>query len=89
MQAHAAKSKQDLSAREQYAESRLEDVVVVTPNKPLIGRTFARYAASSLACPTYLLWIMLESAGKAGWHIPSRWCLPDPCRLQQLLQLPV
>ena len=42
VQAHSAKSKQDLSAREQYAESRLEDVVVVTPNKPLIGRTFAR-----------------------------------------------
>ena len=42
LQAHAAKSKQDLTARETYDKPRMEDVVVVTPNKALIGKTFAR-----------------------------------------------
>lgn len=44
LQAHAAKSKKDMSAREAYPEPRLESVVVVAPNKQLLGRTFARNA---------------------------------------------
>ena len=43
-QAHAAKSKKDMSAREAYPEPRMESVVVVAPNKQLLGRTFMRNA---------------------------------------------
>ena len=43
-QAHAAKSKKDLSAREVYPEPRMETVVVIAPNKQLLGRTFMRNA---------------------------------------------
>ena len=43
-QAHAAKSKKDMSAREIYPEPRLEEVTVVAPNKQLLGRTFMRNA---------------------------------------------
>lgn len=49
LQAHAAKSKQDLTARETYDKPRMEDVVVVVPTKALIGKTFARCASCS-AC---------------------------------------
>ena len=45
LQAHAAKSKQDLTARETYDKPRMEDVVVVVPTKALIGKTFARWAS--------------------------------------------
>ena len=33
-----------MSAREAYPEPRMEEVIVVTPNKQLLGRTFARNA---------------------------------------------
>ena len=42
LQAHAAKSKQDMTAYEKYDEPQLK--VVVTPNKQVLGKTFKRQA---------------------------------------------
>ena len=42
MQAHAAKSKQDMTAYEKYDQPQLK--VVVTPNKQVLGKTFKRQA---------------------------------------------
>ena len=42
LQAHAAKSKQDMTAFEKYDQPRLK--VVVTPNKQALGKTFKRQA---------------------------------------------
>ncbi|KAK9823739.1 hypothetical protein WJX72_005053 [[Myrmecia] bisecta] len=44
LRAHATKSKQDLAAREKFAEPRMMDVVVTTVNKQVIGKTFKRDA---------------------------------------------
>ena len=42
MQAHAAKSKQDMTAYEKYDQPRMK--VVVMPNKQVLGKTFKRQA---------------------------------------------
>ena len=42
MQAHAAKSKQDMTAYEKYDQPKMK--VVVTPNKQVLGKTFKRQA---------------------------------------------
>lgn len=42
VQAHAAKSKQDMTAYEKYDQPRMK--VVVTPNKQVLGKTFKRQA---------------------------------------------
>lgn len=44
LQAHAAKSKQDMTAYEKYDQPQLK--VVVTPNKQVLGKTFKRQAKS-------------------------------------------
>lgn len=44
VQAHSAKSGQDLTAYEKFPEMRRVEVTVVAPNKQLIGKTFKRDA---------------------------------------------
>ncbi|KAK9827950.1 hypothetical protein WJX81_000021 [Elliptochloris bilobata] len=44
LRAHSAKSGQDLTAYEKFPEMRTVDVMVVTPNKQLVGKTFKRDA---------------------------------------------
>ncbi len=50
LQAHSTKSGQDLTAYEKFPEMRTVDVVVVTPNKQVIGKTFKRDAKHVTVC---------------------------------------
>lgn len=61
MQAHAAKSKQDMTAYEKYDQPRMK--VVVTPNKQVLGKTFKRQAKAVQEA--------LEQMQVAAAHTPS------------------
>ena len=65
LQAHAAKSKQDMTAYEKYDEPRLK--VVVTPNKQVLGKTFKRQAKPVQEA--------LEQMQASPSHVPC----PDTC----------
>lgn len=61
MQAHAAKSKQDMTAYEKYDQPKMK--VVVTPNKQVLGKTFKRQAKAVQE--------VLEQMQVAAAHTPS------------------
>ena len=82
MQAHAAKSKQDMTAFEKYDQPRLK--VVVTPNKQALGKTFKRQAKAvqealelmQVCVPAHASGTALPSAYINVWHMD--WVMARP-----------